>query len=165
MRSRTFSLLYCGTVGACHPQFQTSSTASYIREIRGVHLETIAMNEMSRREFLESTGTISVGLTAGVAAMALGRRAHAVSVNDRVRLAVVGIHGRGGHLAKKFAARADCEIAYLCDVDEPLLAPNKKDVEQIQGGAPKVTGDFRRALDDQTVDAIIIATPDHWHAL
>lgn len=123
------------------------------------------MNRLTRRSFLEATGKTSVGLTVGMATVASGQRVKADAVNDRVRLAVVGLHGRGGYHAKKFAARADCEIAYLCDVDESLFPSCLKEVEQIQHRAPKVSGDFRRALDDKSVDAIIVATPDHWHAL
>jgi predicted dehydrogenase len=123
------------------------------------------MNDMNRREFLASTGKASVGLTVGMAAVASNRHAKAYAVNDRVRLAVVGIRGRGGYLAKKFAARPDCEVAYLCDVDESLLPQHLAEVEQTQKRKPSTTGDFRRALDDTSIDAIIVATPDHWHAL
>lgn len=123
------------------------------------------MSSVTRREFLASTGKTSVSLTAGMATVASGRGVKADSVNDRVRLAVVGIHGRGSVHAKKFAARPDCEIAYLCDVDESLFPQHVSEVEHIQHKRPKVTGYFRRALDDKSVDAIIIATPDHWHAL
>ena len=62
------------------------------------------MDRLTRREFHRSAGNAS--LAVAVTALAAGRRAQAASANDRVRLAVVGIHGRGGHLAKKFAARA-----------------------------------------------------------
>jgi predicted dehydrogenase len=78
---------------------------------------------------------------------------------------VVGIHGRGGDLAKKFAGRADCDVAYLCDVDQSLFATHARDVGSIQGHPPKVVDDFRRVLDDTSIQAIVIATPDHWHAL
>src|SRR5262249_56133468 len=117
------------------------------------------MNRPTRREFLASTGKTSVvGLTAGMATVASGHRAKADAVNDRLRLAVVGIHGRGGIHAKKFAARPDCEIAYLCDVDESLFPQNVRDVEQIQHKRPKVTGDFPRPLDHQSLDPIILPT-------
>lgn len=123
------------------------------------------MTSLTRRVFLESSVTTSLGLSAGLSALAVGRRAKADAANDRVRLAVVGIHGRGSVHAKKFAARPDCEVAYLCDVDESLLPQYVREVEQIQHQTPKATGDFRRALDDKSIDAIIVATPDHWHAL
>ena len=75
------------------------------------------MNSLTRREFLASTGRTSVGLTVGMASVASGRRAKADAVNDRVRLAVVGIHGRGGIKPTKLASRPECEIAKLFDVD------------------------------------------------
>jgi predicted dehydrogenase len=123
------------------------------------------MNGLTRRKFLESTATAGVGLGAGLYALTGGRRAKADSANDRVRLAVVGLRGRGSVLASKFSARPDCEVAYLCDVDESVLPPRAAEIEQNQQRAPTVTGDFRRALDDKSIDAIIVATPDHWHAL
>jgi predicted dehydrogenase len=123
------------------------------------------MNGLTRRRFLESTATTGVGLGVGLYALTSGRRANATSANDRVRVAVLGLRGRGGVLASKFSARPDCEVAYLCDVDESVLPQRAAEVEQNQQRAPKVTGDFRRALDDKSIDAIIVATPDHWHAL
>src|SRR5690606_3003831 len=55
-------------------------------------------------------------------------------------------------------------IAYVCDVDQRRLAQAAKDVEDISGNAPQAVGDMRRILDDRQVDAVWIATPDHWHA-
>src|SRR5687768_15228298 len=109
------------------------------------------MDGLTRRKFLESTATTGVGLSAGLFALSRGRRANADSANDRVRLAVVGLRGRGGVLASKFSARPDCEVAYLCDVDETVLPQRAAEVEQQQHRAPKVTSDFRRALDDKSI--------------
>jgi predicted dehydrogenase len=123
------------------------------------------MTNMTRRGFLSSTSKTTLGMAAGMAALSTARVTKAGKESNPLRLAVIGIHGRGGIHARKFAARPDCEIAYLCDVDETLFAPNVSDVRNIQGKEPKVTVDFRHALDDKSLDAIIIATPDHWHAL
>src|SRR3990170_1218927 len=97
-----------------------------------------SMSRLTRRKFLQSTGGTGVGLAVGAAALATSRRARGASASDRVRLAIVGIHGRGGYLAKKFASRADCQIAYLCDVDESLFSQYVNEVAQIQGSPPKV---------------------------
>jgi predicted dehydrogenase len=123
------------------------------------------MDQLTRRKFLQSTSSQSVGASIGLVALAHSVRAKAAQANERLRLAVVGIHGRGGQLARKFAARADCEVAYLCDVDESLFPAYLREIEQIQGQLPATAGDFRRALDDKSVNAIVVATPDHWHAL
>lgn len=122
------------------------------------------MTHITRRHFISAAGTATIGVNAGIAAVAASRNV-AEKIKDPVRLAVVGIHGRGGTHARKFAARPDSEVVYLCDVDETLFAPYVQELAQIQGKPPKVTGDFRRALDDKSIDAVIIATPDHWHAL
>jgi predicted dehydrogenase len=123
------------------------------------------MTELSRREFLQSTGATGAGLVLAVAASTAAQRAGAAPASERVRLAVAGIRGRGGVLARKFAARKDCEVAYLCDVDESLLPSGTQAIEEIQKRRPQIAGDFRRALDDPAIDAIVVATPDHWHAL
>jgi len=136
-----------------------STLAYVVPDKTSISWRFMTMNKPTRRQFLQST---SGGLAVG---SATGRRAFAALANERVRLAVVGIRGRGGNLAKKFAARADSEIAYLCDVDQSLFPQYLQDIEQIQRRPPKATGDFRHALDDKSVDAIVVATPDHWHAL
>jgi predicted dehydrogenase len=121
------------------------------------------MSNLARREFLAATTKATAGITSAVALSQRG--SHAAAPSDRVRLSIVGLHGRGGYLAKKFAARSDCEVAYVCDVEESLLGPCAKEVEQLQQHSPQTVTDFRRALDDNQVDGVVIATPDHWHAL
>jgi predicted dehydrogenase len=124
------------------------------------------MNMLNRRRFLSSTGRTGIGLTAGIAAMSAGQtQAAKQKEKDPMRLAVIGFRGRGSSHLKNFANRADSEVVYLCDVDESLFPPNVAEVEKRQGKPPKVASDFRRALDDKSIDAIVIATPDHWHAL
>ncbi len=81
-------------------------------------------------------------------------------------MAVVGLRTRGLVLATAFAQRADCHMAYLCDADSSLMASRIDSVAKSQGGvAPKFVQDFRKALDDAAVDALVVATPDHWHCL
>jgi predicted dehydrogenase len=77
----------------------------------------------------------------------------------------MGVGGRGGYLAKALAKRQDVEVAALCDVDTRLFAEAVKIVAEGQGKEPKTVKDFRRILDDKYIEALFIATPDHWHAL
>lgn len=119
---------------------------------------------MDRREFLGHTRNTAIGATAVGTLVSSAKTSRATSANEKVTLAVVGIRGRGNQLSQGFLQRDDCEIAYLCDVNASLFDSRSKMVAEMQGKTPKCVQDFRRALDDETVDAIIVATPDHWHA-
>jgi len=123
------------------------------------------MTDLNRREFLNRSKRTSLGLAAGVTILGNARSARAAAANDTIVLAAVGVRGRGNHLAQGFIDRGDCRYAYVADVDSNLFASRAKAIAERQGGkAPKCVQDFRRALDDRSVDAIIVATPDHWHA-
>ena len=107
---------------------------------------------MNRRYFLKST----------VAAAAMSSRL--VAASDKVNIAVMGVRGQGKNLTRMFASLPDVNIPYLCDVDANVFGPAAKIVEDQKGVKPQLIGDIRKALDDRNVDAIVIATPDHWHA-
>lgn len=115
----------------------------------------MSLNE--RRTFLKS----AVGGT--VAAAMAGSPAPARS-DRKVVLGMVGTGGMGMHHTRALASRKDVDIAYVCDVDEQRLKNAAKEVETRSGKAPKAVKDVRQVLDDRNVDAIVIATPDHWHA-
>lgn len=87
----------------------------------------------------------------------------AAAAGNKVVIAVMGLGGRGTFLATSFASRDDVEIAYLCDPDTRRFARARAAVEDAQGKQPKMVQDFRRMLEDKRVDAVINATPDHWH--
>ncbi len=81
--------------------------------------------------------------------------------NERVRLGVIGVGNRGDQLIDYFLPHKDCEIVAVCDVYEPYLEFAKKKV----GGKAETYADYRKLLDNKNIDAVVIATPDHWHAL
>jgi predicted dehydrogenase len=87
------------------------------------------------------------------------------AAGEKIVIGLMGAGGRGRQVAQMFAARPDVEIAWLCDPDSRRLGPAKQAIEKVQGKAPQTAQDFRRILDDKNVDAMINATPDHWHAL
>ncbi|WP_413433118.1 Gfo/Idh/MocA family protein [Crateriforma spongiae] len=111
---------------------------------------------LSRRQFQKSASTTFV-LSAATAASS----ARAAGSNDRVSLGFIGVANRGGQLMKAFAEHQDCSPDYVCDVDSKTLEKAAKQT----GGSPKTTADFRKVIDDDSIDAIVIATPDHWHAI
>jgi len=78
---------------------------------------------------------------------------------------VMGVGGRGTALTTFFAERPDVEIAYVCDVNAQRLPGAVKLVQDKKGKAPKAVGNFQRILEDKNVDAMVCATPDHWHSL
>ena len=87
--------------------------------------------------------------------------ARVFGANDRVRVAVCGLHGRGKDHINGFSRVPNLEIAALCDIDENLLRKRAGEV----GGTPKTYVDIRQLLEDKSIDAISIATPNHWHSL
>lgn len=89
----------------------------------------------------------------------------AVAANEKIVLGFMGAGGRGSTLAGFFAKRPDVDIAYVADPDTRRLPAIQKVVETVKGKAPKAVQDFRRMLEDKQVDAIVNATPDHWHGL
>jgi len=116
------------------------------------------MKSLNRREFMKGT----VGAAASLTVLSQSR-AHAAG--EKVIMGVMGLGGRGTYLAEKFAQRPDVEIAYLSDPNTRRFARAREAVEEAQDTRPKMVQDFRKILDDRSVDALINATPDHWHGL
>jgi predicted dehydrogenase len=119
------------------------------------------MKRISRRQFLNRS---LKGLTcASLASWALPDASHRVlGVNERVNLALVGCGGRGRAVARGFIENG-ARFSYVCDLNEERLNEKANDLGQAQGRMPKTAKDMRRTLDSKDVDAVLIATPDHWH--
>jgi len=112
-----------------------------------------------RRAFLKSSGIAAAGfMTAASAKKVLG-------ANDRIRVAVIGVRGRGWDHVKGYKTIPGIEIAYFCDIDENVLQKRLADAEKMEIPKPQTYVDVRKLLEDKNVDAVSIATPNHWHSL
>src|SRR2546427_9232257 len=117
---------------------------------------------VSRREFLDALAVGAAGLAVGTTAKSYARIAGS---NDRLNFAVIGLNGRGyAHLSSLKANRSAARISHVCDVDGNILKKFADAVKRETGEAPATEKDFRAILELKDVDAITIATPDHWHA-
>jgi predicted dehydrogenase len=99
------------------------------------------------------------------AASRLASASKSAAASDKVVIGIVGLGGRGNFLARLFGARPDVDIAYACDVHPARLERGMRTIEKATGKKAKPVDDFRRVLDDREVDAVVVATPHHWHAL
>jgi predicted dehydrogenase len=117
------------------------------------------MSSLNRRRFLQASAASVTTLSALTAAAAADRP------NEKVVLAVMGVHGRGHELARGFSGCADVEIAAVCDPDDNVIPPVLKEIQKRQKRTPRVEKDVRRVLEDKDITALVVAAPDHWHAL
>lgn len=114
----------------------------------------------SRREFLTTTGAAATALALSPRALAQSKGA-----NDKIVLALIGCGGMGRTNMRNLMKLSGVEIAAVCDVDTEHLQDAVGDVTKAGRPAPKTYKDFRDVLDRKDIDAVIIGTPDHWHAL
>ena len=110
--------------------------------------------KLSRRTFTKAGAAATMGL-------ALARPVRTLGANDRIRLGFIGVANRGGQLLSAFLTHADAEVVALCDVNRTTV---EKAGAKLDGKAA-TCGDFRKLIDRKDIDAVVIATPDHWHAI
>ncbi|MDP7051354.1 MAG: Gfo/Idh/MocA family oxidoreductase, partial [Verrucomicrobiota bacterium] len=116
------------------------------------------MKTPNRRKFIKHS-TIAAG-----AALTLPHSAKAIGANEKITVGIIGPGGMGSAHLGTLCRNKQVNIAYVCDVDEQRAAKARATAEKTKGKAPRVVGDMRRIFEDKDVDAVWIATPDHWHA-
>jgi predicted dehydrogenase len=139
-------------------------------------------NKTNRREFITKSALAATGLSLGLNSLSV-TNPHFKGANDKIRIGFIGVGNRGSQLLKLFMAQPDCEVAALCDLYEPYLLRDYSKVDKRytggflgkEGRLPKMGekfsnnvtrySDYRKLLEDKSIDAVCIATPDHWHAL
>lgn len=120
-----------------------------------------------RRSFIKKTAASAAGIAFGGTAFGFSAKSYRniIGSNERIHVATIGLNGRGNGMSGIFAGQKDTEVSYVCDVDVRTIP---KAIETImktkQTNTPKSEKDCRKVLEDKAIDAIYIATPDHWHA-
>src|SRR5436309_567369 len=119
------------------------------------------MSKLTRRNFLQ--GTLAAAATVTIAGTKSSGRV--LGSNETIRVAVAGLNGRGASHVDEFARMKGVEIVYLIDPDTRTYAGRLKQIDKLGGKKPKTVQDVRKVLEDKDVDAVSIATPNHWHSL
>jgi predicted dehydrogenase len=122
------------------------------------------MKSITRRRFLEDS-MLAAAAAAAMPARVIAAEQRSASANDRIAVAVIGCGIRGKQHAGELARLSDCEIAYVCDPDRERADEVAADLVARNRPQPKAVQDLRVVLDDKSVAAVFIATPNHWHAL
>jgi predicted dehydrogenase len=126
----------------------------------------VKISSSSRRDFIKK----SVGVSVAVAAGGILTESSALSysrirgANERINVSVMGVNSRGDALAQSFASQENCDVLHVCDVDSRAISKCIDGLSAFQQIKTEGFRDFRKSLESKDIDAIIIATPDHWHA-
>ena len=119
----------------------------------------MATDRITRRGFVGA-----IGVTAGAGAL-LGAGGAAAGANDKIRIGLIGAGSRGNQVLKTFLDNAEVDVLSVADVDDQHASETAATIEKKREQKPKTMRDYREILDDKNIDAVVIATPDHWHAL
>ena len=131
------------------------------------------MTGIDRRQFFQNSAALAASLKTleAVSTTALAAEADDADTtkkagpNDAIRIAMIGVRGRGMEHIQSYLKLKDARITTICDVDQSVTGKAKKVIGDAYGSEPKYVQDLRKVLDDKDIDAISIATPNHWHAL
>ncbi len=137
-------------------------------------------NKTTRREFITKTGIVTAGVAIGVNTLSAASYHRIYGANERINMGFIGLGNRGSQLLGLFMDQPDAQITAFCDTYEPYLLRDRSMVDpryikDLGGQVPRLGetfankverySDFRKLLENKDIDAVVIATPDHWHAL
>lgn len=132
----------------------------FARSSHSVNLfKVVLMTQFHRREF-----NIAAAVT-GIATASAASAKRVYGANDRIRLGFIGVGNRGDQVLSAFLEQGDIEIAAVSDMYQPHLDFAVKKIQASKGNLPDAYLDYRKLLDRKDFDAVVICTPDHWHAL
>jgi len=118
---------------------------------------------ITRRKFIKKSSASLAGVAIlSQSALSYGR---ILGSNDAIQMAVIGIRGRGGSHIRNFAQMKNVRLKYIVDVDENQFKGRLDEMQKLVGYQPQTAWDMRHVFDDKEIDAVSVATPNHWHAL
>jgi predicted dehydrogenase len=124
------------------------------------------MSKYSRRQFLEHSGKVAAGLGLATLPVAYANAAQPkVSANDKIRIGLIGCKGMGWSNLSSFLKIPEVDVVALCDVDSNVLNERAAQLSTMTGKKPQLYNDFRKLIENKNINAVIVATPDHWHCL
>ena len=120
----------------------------------------------TRRNFIKKAAVGTAMLSFGGVLEGFSAKSYnnIVGANDKIRVGAIGVNSRGLALASNFAKQEGCEVNHVCDVDSRAIQKCASAIQKIAGNKVKTDKDLRKMLESKDMDAVIIATPDHWHA-
>ena len=119
------------------------------------------MQDKHRRDFIKASSMVAA---TGAMIAKFGRIAKA-SASERVRVGIVGAGGRAMSLIESFSANKSVEVVAIADLDSNRLPKGLEAAAKSQDKVPRGESDFRKLIDDKSIDALVVGTPDHWHAI
>jgi predicted dehydrogenase len=137
-------------------------------------------DKTTRREFITRTGLLTAGVALGATSLNATSYRRIAGANEKINIGFIGLGNRGSQLLELFMENPDARIAAFCDTYEPYMLRDRNLVNpryiKLQGGQIPRMGeifpekverysDFRKLLENKDIDAVVIATPDHWHAI
>ena len=121
------------------------------------------MKQMTRRTFLQHSGRSITAAAAGQMALTAASAQNVEGANGRVNIAMIGCGGRGRYVTHGLIEKG-ANLTWLCDLHPGRLDQSWKFLSRVQKTKPKLVKDMRQVLDAKDVDAVVVSTPDHWHA-
>jgi len=118
--------------------------------------------DSTRRNFIKKTSLGTIGLTSSSSNFFIGK--NILGANDRINCAVVGVRSRGKAHAAAINSQNNSKIIFNCDVDDIIIENHNKWCKKNIGYVPEIEKDFRKLIENKNLDAVFIATPEHWHA-
>ncbi len=120
----------------------------------------------TRREFLKQAAVAgaALGLSETMKAVPTTASPKVIGANDKIRMAVIGVHNRGKAIAMNTAKIPSADVAVICDCDSSVIPSAQDAVEKNCGKRPEAMTDIRKLMERDDIDAVAVATPDHWHA-